>query len=89
VQAVKAAGVGWAATEELSALDQARERLAMGLRVAEGVALADIAALGFSPDARQAAVMAELGFLIEDDGRLRLTDRGRLAADRVTAEISP
>jgi putative oxygen-independent coproporphyrinogen III oxidase len=82
-------GVGWSFAEALDAQAQARERVAMGLRVIEGVALADIAELGFALDASKLAEFAVLGLLTTSNERIALTVKGRLAADRIAAEISP
>ena len=86
---VTAAGVGWRNEETLDPLAQARERVAMGLRVREGLALADIVELGFQPDASRIAEFESLGLLAQIRGRLALTVKGRLTADRIAAEIAP
>jgi putative oxygen-independent coproporphyrinogen III oxidase len=84
-----ARGVGFAAPETLDALAQARERVSMGLRVAEGLAIANIDELGLSLDQARIAEFADLGLLTHAGGRIALTLKGRLAADRIAAEISP
>lgn len=61
----------------------------MGLRVVEGLRVADIEELGFQLDSRRLADLSALGLLVGADGRIALTPRGRLAADRIAAEISP
>lgn len=86
---VGADGVGWSAALALSPLAQARERIAMGLRVSEGLALSDIEELGFSLDPARIATLGELGLLACGSGRLALTRRGRLLADRIAAELAP
>jgi putative oxygen-independent coproporphyrinogen III oxidase len=86
---VASQGIGWASGEALDALAQARERVAMGLRVVEGLAVSDIEELGLRLDAERIADFAKLGLLALDDDRVALTLKGRLAADRVAAEISP
>jgi oxygen-independent coproporphyrinogen-3 oxidase len=86
---VAAAGVGWAGATPLAPLDQARERVAMGLRWVEGFAPADLAALGLSLDAAGLDEAVGLGLAETADGAVRLTRRGRLVADRVAAMISP
>ncbi|HEY7797342.1 MAG TPA: radical SAM family heme chaperone HemW [Hyphomonadaceae bacterium] len=82
-------GAGIAAEEKLDALAQARERIAMGLRVIEGLAMGDVEELGYSLDARRLAEFAELGLLATGNGRIALTVKGRLAADRIAAELAP
>jgi oxygen-independent coproporphyrinogen-3 oxidase len=86
---VSTGGIGWAEQEDLDALAEARERIAMGLRVTEGLPLSDIEALGFSLDAQRIAEFEALGFLKQEDRRIALTLRGRLAADRIAAELAP
>ncbi len=86
---VTAGGIGFAAEEALDSLAQARERVSMGLRVAEGLATSDIADLGFTLDQRRIAEFADLGLLTQMNNRIALTLKGRLAADRIAAEISP
>ncbi|MDP3737289.1 MAG: radical SAM family heme chaperone HemW [Hyphomonadaceae bacterium] len=86
---VDASGVGWAEDEMLNALAQARERVAMGLRVKEGLALRDISELGFQPDVSRIAEFESLGLLTHANGRIVLTVKGRLAADRIAAELAP
>ncbi|MDZ4760973.1 MAG: radical SAM family heme chaperone HemW [Alphaproteobacteria bacterium] len=89
VKLVAEALIGWSDPETLTLLDQARERLSMGLRVIEGIAVADIEALGFTIDRARLDELAQLGMLTAEAGRVALTRRGRLAADRVVAMISP
>jgi len=86
---VTTTGLGIALEEVLNPLAQARERVAMGLRVAEGLAAADIAALGFALDQARIGEFAGLGLLTQANGRIALTLKGRLAADRIAAEIAP
>jgi putative oxygen-independent coproporphyrinogen III oxidase len=89
VHLVKTNGVGWLAAERLDALAQARERVAMGLRVIEGLAVSDVDELGFALDGGKLAEFGELGLLSQANDRVALTMKGRLAADRIAAEISP
>jgi oxygen-independent coproporphyrinogen-3 oxidase len=86
---VAAQGIGVASSEALDALAQARERVAMGLRVIEGLAVADVEELGFALNSVRVREFAELGLLTTPNGRIALTVKGRLAADRIAAEISP
>lgn len=82
-------GLGWSASDRLDAVAQARERVAMGLRVAEGFAVSAIEALGLQLNADKVADLAALGFLDLRAGRVALTPEGRLRADRIAAEIAP
>jgi putative oxygen-independent coproporphyrinogen III oxidase len=86
---VAASGIGLASEESLDPLAQARERVSMGLRVAEGLAVSDIEELGLALDQKRIAEFAELGLLELRNGRIALTLKGRLAADRIAADISP
>lgn len=82
-------GTGWSIGEPLTPLDQARERIAMGLRMTEGVRSDILSDLGFSLDASAVAEARSLGLLDCSEDRIALTIAGRLAADRVAAMISP
>jgi putative oxygen-independent coproporphyrinogen III oxidase len=86
---VRGTGVGFADPEPLSDVDRAREAVAMGLRVVEGMALAELEALGarLSGDAFEALI--ETDRVRIDGERLTLTIEGRLAADRVASIIAP
>ena len=74
------------ARERLSPRDQALERLLMGLRTVEGVALADLAPLDIP--APRLDDLAALGLIRLAGGRLIATDAGRPVLDRLTAEIA-
>jgi len=65
-------------TEHISPQTRAGERAAFGMRLAEGVSLAELAQW-----APALAEFRELGFLEERAGRAVLTRRGRLMADAV------
>lgn len=86
---VETNGLGWTVTDDLNPLAQARERVAMGLRIKEGLALADITELGFQLDTARIADFESLGLLMHAGGRIALTVKGRLAADRIAAELAP
>ncbi|PTX92117.1 coproporphyrinogen III oxidase [Verrucomicrobia bacterium LW23] len=73
-------------TEEI----RQRERIMFGLRMREGVALEDLATLAaFGSDSPVAHVQASTenivreGLAVREEGRLRLTPRGRLVADSI------
>jgi oxygen-independent coproporphyrinogen-3 oxidase len=86
VARVCATGAGFANCEALSAQEAAQERLLSGLRITEGVPLADVAALAVPPE--RIAHFVELGLLADDPQRLRVTPGGRLVLDRLTAELA-
>ncbi|MBI1360593.1 MAG: radical SAM family heme chaperone HemW [Alphaproteobacteria bacterium] len=89
IDAVRRTGVGWASSESLSALDQARERLSMGLRLVDGLALADISSLGYGLDESALSELAALGLVRRSETGIALTPKGRLTADRIVEMISP
>jgi coproporphyrinogen III oxidase-like Fe-S oxidoreductase len=80
---VRDTGTGIETREALNPLEAAEERLLLGLRVDEGVPLADLAAL---PLARLADLQAG-GFVRVADGRIIATAQGRPVLDRVIAEL--
>ena len=86
---VKANGLGWASADRLDALSHARERVAMGLRVVEGLALNDLLGLGQTLNTARVADLARDGLLAVSPDRVALTAAGRLLADRIGAEIAP
>ncbi|HEY8615422.1 radical SAM family heme chaperone HemW [Phenylobacterium sp.] len=85
VAAVDRTGVGFETRETLSPVEAAEERLLAGLRIDEGVAYREIAALAI--DAARVGRLVELGLLAEDPARLRATRPGRLVLDAVTREL--
>ena len=78
IAAVAATGVGWNVQDALSAVDMRMETILMGVRIAEGL---PIPALDL--DAGMLADLADQGLANVTDGRLRLTLKGRLLADRI------
>ena len=84
---VREAGVGWDEVEALDSSAAAEERLLLGLRIREGVPLAQVKALGLGPDSPRAAVLVEQGLIDIDAERIRTTEAGRLVLDRVLAEL--
>ena len=79
-------GLGFTDRETLNPREAAQERLLSGLRITEGVPLADVAALEIAPD--QIADLVRLGLLADDPARLRATAAGRLVLDRLTTELA-
>jgi putative oxygen-independent coproporphyrinogen III oxidase len=86
IACVAEAGVGFIEREALSLHETAQERLLSGLRIDEGVPLADVAALEIP--SRRIADLVALGLLVEDSQRLRATAAGRLVLDRLTQELA-
>jgi oxygen-independent coproporphyrinogen-3 oxidase len=79
-------GMGLATRETLSPREAAQERLLSGLRITEGVPLADVAVLEIAPD--RIADLVRLGLVADDPHRLRATAAGRLVLDRLTTELA-
>jgi oxygen-independent coproporphyrinogen-3 oxidase len=88
IAAVGRTGAGFASREALSPRDVALERLLMGLRVNEGVAWTDLAALALSKSSPRAVDLAGHGLVLLDDRRLRATPSGRAVLDRVILELA-
>ena len=84
IESVRDTGLGLETREALSPLEAAEERLLMGLRLVEGVPLAELAPLPLTrlPD------LIEQGLVRTSDGRLIATAAGRLVLDRVIAELA-
>jgi putative oxygen-independent coproporphyrinogen III oxidase len=78
VAAVNAAGVGWDAHNALCAGDVRIETILMGVRIVEGLPVD-----GLDLDARTLASLSTEGLAGLQDGRLRLSPKGRLLADRI------
>ncbi|MDB5499170.1 MAG: oxygen-independent coproporphyrinogen oxidase [Phenylobacterium sp.] len=79
-------GLGFATREILDPREAAQERLLSGLRIVEGVPLAEVAALEIPPG--KIADLVGLGLLADDPLRLRATPAGRLVLDRLTSELA-
>ncbi|MEE2526667.1 radical SAM family heme chaperone HemW [Hyphobacterium sp. HN65] len=76
--------------ETLSALDEARERILMGLRISDGLDIDRITALtGHSIDLEEAGRLERQGLIGIDDRIVRLTPDGRLYADGIAQLLCP
>ena len=81
-------GAAWANREKLSAFDAAYERLALGLRVLDGVLRDDFEGLsGLLIPQSNIDDLVETELLTIDDRILKLTLQGRLMADYVTRKL--
>jgi putative oxygen-independent coproporphyrinogen III oxidase len=76
-------GSGLALAEALTSEEAAEERLLMGLRTVEGVALAELAPLPLT----KLADLQQAGFVRVSDRRLHATALGRPVLDRVIQEL--
>lgn len=83
---VRAAGCGLSERSSLTPREAALERLLMGLRTVEGVALGELAPLGLQPAAIEAIVGG--GLLKREADRLIATPRGRAVLDRITLDLA-
>ena len=83
---VEREGCGLAERSPLSPIEAAEERLLMGLRTTEGVALAELTPLDVDPAV--VAALAGAGLVRRTEGRLIATRRGRAVLDRVTLELA-
>jgi len=81
---VDATGVGLAEADALSALEAAEERLMLGLRTTEGVALSALEPLDLSA---RIADLAQGDFVTLDHGRLAATAQGRKVLDSVVRAL--
>jgi oxygen-independent coproporphyrinogen-3 oxidase len=84
IAAVQRAGTGLFGQVLLSAVEAAEERLLMGLRIDEGVLLADLAPLALGP----LDMLIEAGLARVDHARLYATATGRPVLDRVIAALA-
>ncbi|MBS0296535.1 MAG: coproporphyrinogen III oxidase [Proteobacteria bacterium] len=84
---VEKTGVGFEVAERLSPRDAAEERVLLGLRIDEGVALSALRALGLQTATAPVADLLEAGFLRIDSDRIAAMPAGRLVLDRVIAEL--
>ena len=85
---VRRTGLGFAERTPLTPREAAEERLLMGLRTREGVALAEVAALGLSIEHARVCEHVEAGRLVVQDGRLRATPAGRRVLDALIAQLA-
>ena len=83
IRRVRETGTGIETREVLSPVEAAEERLLLGLRVDEGVPLADLAALGLD----KLGDLQAQGFVRVASGRLYATATGRPVLDRVISEL--
>jgi putative oxygen-independent coproporphyrinogen III oxidase len=85
---VAATGLGFATSEALSEIEAAEERLLAGLRIDEGVAFEELAALDLDADHPEVVALIRQGLVVEDRDRLRATRSGRLVLDALTMRLA-
>ncbi len=79
-------GVGWDEDVALSAREAAEERVILGLRIADGVSVAELAPLDL-PEARVPELIAD-GLLQRRGDRVAATSRGREVLDSLTRALA-
>lgn len=84
---VQEMGNGFAKYDVLTPREAAQERLLAGLRIAEGVPFAELAALELSPAHHEVAALVAAGLVADDADRLRVTPAGRLILDHLTGRL--
>lgn len=89
IDAVREHGVGWISDTTLTGEEAADEVLIMGLRTHEGVDAGRFEALrGRALNADAVAWLTQQGFVTYADGRIRLTQSGRIVANTIAAELA-
>ncbi len=81
-------GLGFKNPERLDGLEQAQERLLMGLRLLEGVRWTELAPLGLHPADPRVRDLESYGLVVWDGLRLRATSDGRRILDSVTRALA-
>ncbi len=90
INAVNGRGTGSAETFSLTGIEAAEEAVILGLRSKRGVERARVEArLGEPLNARKIESFKENGQLLEEAGRISLTEKGWLLADYIASEILP
>ena len=85
---VAATGLGWASRQILTPVEVAEERLLAGLRINEGVAFADLAALDLTAGHPRVIQLAELGLLSVTPDLMIASAQGRAVLDAVTSALA-
>ncbi|MEZ5957662.1 MAG: radical SAM family heme chaperone HemW [Hyphomonadaceae bacterium] len=89
IDAVREGGVSWVSEARLTPEEAADEVLLMGLRIEEGVDLAQVETLRGAPlNAQALAWVVGQGLVTQDNGRIRLTRSGRLLSNKIVAELA-
>ena len=88
IDLVSGSGTGLAATEVLSPVATAEERLLSGLRITEGVAFSEVSALGLHASHREVIALTADGLLIPDELQLIPTPAGRLVLNWLTSRLA-
>ena len=87
----QAANHGWQQIKQLTPAEILSERVLLGLRLADGLALADIAPdmaiAGLAFDAQKLQNFRAQNLLVADETKLAATPQGQLVLDRLIAEL--
>lgn len=90
IDAVAASGSGLVTREQLSADDERAERILMGLRLSDGLDLAELQRkTGLTIDLDAFERLAGQGLVERSAGHVRLLPAGRIFADRISGELVP
>lgn len=90
IDQVASTGWGVRSLETLSADDERTERVLMGMRLAAGLDLAQVAEFtGLGIDEAECRRMVELGYVERERTRLKLTREGQLLGDGVSMALIP
>ena len=90
IDQVISTGWGVKSLETLSADDERTERVLMGMRIASGLDLAEVAGFtGLGIDEAECQRMSELGYLVRNGERLSLTLEGQVLGDAVSMALIP
>lgn len=90
IDQVASTGWGVGSLETLNADDERTERVLMGMRLAAGLDLAEVADFtGLGIDEAECRRMVELGYVERDQNRLKLTREGQLLGDGVSMALIP
>jgi oxygen-independent coproporphyrinogen-3 oxidase len=89
IDAVRESGLGWISEVQLTQEETADEILLMGLRIQEGVVLNRVeTARGRALNPEALVWLGEQGLIVQHAGRVRLTQSGRIVANRIAAELA-
>ena len=84
---IAAQGHGWQSCEALDEEDEIMEAVLLGLRLSDGIALADLAARGIELEAARVEKARADGLLSDDTTRLQASPQGRLLLDTLIGRL--
>lgn len=87
LNAIEAKGHGWEVCQKLQADDASAEAVMLGLRLIDGITLADLNARGVRLDAARLGNARRDGLLTSDETRLQASAQGRLLLDYLLGRL--